>query len=320
MSPSELLIYNTCVMALSQGTFRVEAGYPEGVDLSAAIGKLIAAIHYGHPELFYVTDEIKHSYGSGAALIEMYSKYRPSDIDRMRNELKAVVDEIVTELEGVHDHFERIYALNEHFCNNITYTSRSNTETGDAYGALVIGTARCEGIAKAVKIILDRLGYKSIILHGSALIDGLDEPHAWNIAEVDGRWYQFDFTWCISRTPGDIKIPSVEYLFLTDAEMSLEHFPDVTGFPESFDNTKAFWELKKSVVRYSADFERVKPIAYGHNYRVVAKLLKKPDAAEVDEMIDIWYRNEMSGHAISRAYSYTYNELLGILTLYFLNE
>jgi len=320
MTSFELSVYNTCVAALSHGTLCFEARFPERTDFSVTLKKLLNALHYGCPELFFIDDKIKYNPENDTPTIEVRPKYPPNDFDRMYKELDEKIDKLVRKLTNIPDAVGKIFALNEYFCNNIKYVHGLSSETGDAYSALVLGVARCEGIAKAAKIILDRLGYKSIILYGTACVNGVEESHAWNIAEVDGKWYQFDFTWCISRTFNELKIPCVEYLFLTDAEMSIEHLSDVKGYPASTDTSKTFWELNKSVVRYSSDFEHLKPIAHGDNYYVVVKLQQKPSFSDVKDQVPLWYKYEMSGAVISKNYAYIYNEQIGILTLYLLNE
>jgi hypothetical protein len=321
MISSELSAYNICVSALLRGNFSCDVRHPEGIDLSIIMERLTNALQYGCLELFFIPDDVKYTTDNDVTTIEFTPpKYPLDNISKMYDELDKKINIIIKTVGSIDNSVNKILALNNYFCNNIKYTRNPTPETGDAYGALVGGAARYEGIAKAAKIIFDRLGYKSIILFGEASTDGSEELHAWNIAEIDGKWYKFDFTWCISRTITDLKIPCVEYLFLTDSEMALEHSSDIKNHPVSTDISKAFWELNKSVVRYSADFSNIKPIEHGNNYYIVAKLTKKPRHSEVKEDVFFWYNNEICGPTFSTNFSYVYNKQLGVLTLYLLNE
>lgn len=53
----------------------------------------------------------------------------------------------------------------------------------------------CQGYAKAMKIICDRLGIQSAILTGMAKSGTGEEYHMWNAIKVDGVWYALDATW-----------------------------------------------------------------------------------------------------------------------------
>ena len=113
-----------------------------------------------------------------------------------------------------------------------TITTGSNAQT--AYGALVAGTAVCNGYSRAFKAVMDKLEIPCIVVGGYSVaknshgddaetnskgkIDNMGEPHAWNyvwyinpvvLDEIDvdeepvatyaegneGRWYSYDVTW-----------------------------------------------------------------------------------------------------------------------------
>ena len=56
---------------------------------------------------------------------------------------------------------------------------------GDA--ALIDGWAVCQGYAEAYQWLLEEAGIEAKLVNGY--------NHAWNIAKIDGKWYQFDATW-----------------------------------------------------------------------------------------------------------------------------
>lgn len=56
----------------------------------------------------------------------------------------------------------------------------------------------CEGYARALKVLCDRLGIPCVLVDGWALADAeadLRAPHMWNYVELDGAWYGIDVTW-----------------------------------------------------------------------------------------------------------------------------
>ncbi len=65
----------------------------------------------------------------------------------------------------------------------------------NAYGALVRGETVCEGYARALKTVLDRLGVDNVLVQGTFADGSRLEPHMWNYVRMeDNRWYLLDAT------------------------------------------------------------------------------------------------------------------------------
>ena len=100
------------------------------------------------------------------------------------------------------------------------------------------GTAVCDGISKAMSLLLSMEGINNYKLTG--LLSGPTQiGHAWNKVMVDGRWYVADATWASDTVeatwesePGYYEMLSHKYLFLTDEEAA--NTRNVYGvYPES---------------------------------------------------------------------------------------
>lgn len=94
-----------------------------------------------------------------------------SDADKIR----AVYDYVYENVK-----YDVVHKKNEHYHLKTT-----------AYAALKNGCAVCGGYAGLVYRLLREAGISARIITGYA--DG--EYHAWNIAELDGLWYNIDVTW-----------------------------------------------------------------------------------------------------------------------------
>lgn len=87
-------------------------------------------------------------------------------------------------------------ALHDQLVRSCSYDTAAEQEQDpsspaySAYGALVNGKAVCQGYAQALKLLLSSAGIPSLYVSGTA--DG--GPHAWNMAQVGGRWYYVDAT------------------------------------------------------------------------------------------------------------------------------
>ena len=85
----------------------------------------------------------------------------------------------------------------------------------DAVGALVLGRAVCDGIAKAYKFLCDRAGIPCALVTGYDRVSG--GRHAWNALYVAGRWSHVDPTDDLPARAGDR--PSRAYFGLSDEEV-----------------------------------------------------------------------------------------------------
>ncbi len=99
------------------------------------------------------------------------------------------------------------YAHNE-IINHTTYRLENTCKKENAghirtaYGALIKGESLCEGYARAMKSVLDRLGIPCVLIQGMyQLARDQGELHMWNYVQVDGRWYGVDATMDDPITP-----------------------------------------------------------------------------------------------------------------------
>ncbi|OPL08784.1 MAG: hypothetical protein AVO33_09430 [delta proteobacterium ML8_F1] len=120
--------------------------------------------------------------------------YRDSGDTAFEDMAGRILDEALSQGMGVN---EKIRSIHDALARHITYDSEgySSGEVEDeahtAYGALVEGTAVCDGYAEAFNLLLNRAGIKSDLVIGEALGEG----HAWNLVEFEEGFYHVDLTW-----------------------------------------------------------------------------------------------------------------------------
>lgn len=91
-------------------------------------------------------------------------------------------------LQGNTD-YDKVKKIHDYIINNASYDTTYENTT--AYDILINKTSVCEGYTLiAYRLFVDS-GLESKIITG----DGDDQPHAWNIVKVDGKWYNIDLTW-----------------------------------------------------------------------------------------------------------------------------
>ncbi|MFA6736715.1 MAG: carboxypeptidase regulatory-like domain-containing protein, partial [Saccharofermentanales bacterium] len=123
----------------------------------------------------------------------------------VRTHARAFLDSSQYPDSGTHD--EKLRAINKYICETFQYDYRLfSTIPGDtddviysAYQMIsdsgAIGDyprGVCQAYAMYGYIMLKEAGYESITVSGSAVNPA--GPHAWNMVEVESKWYHIDFT------------------------------------------------------------------------------------------------------------------------------
>lgn len=96
--------------------------------------------------------------------------------------------------------YEKIRAIYDYICNNVTYDYEHLGMGGDyklqytAYAALINGTAVCNGYAALFYRMALEAGVRTRYVSGYTASDG-SGSHAWNIAGINGWFYNLDSTW-----------------------------------------------------------------------------------------------------------------------------
>lgn len=316
LSGDFLRLYNLSVENLSHGILTTHMAFASGDNVQSKLDLVIDAIIYGCPELFFIEQEIQISWAGDQLTLEFTNKYPGENVNELWDKLEAELERISSIVNKFEKPYDKLNRINQYLCARVKPVSSTRGRYGDAYGALILKEARCEGFAKAAKLIMDRCGIQSIIARGEAVARGHSEGHAWIIANCDGTDYHFDFTWNAVR--GAHSIPGIDYMFLDDHDIGIEHFPDY-DYPRCPDNSKTFWALNNGIIKYHSELSRLKIVAVKNNYVAVAKLPHKLTKYEVDNDVAGWMINELSAYSYGTSIDYSYNEALDLLVFYFIN-
>lgn len=142
-------------------------------------------------------------------------------------------------LEGLpQEPVRRVSAIHDRLLEHTVYREGAALpEDGTAYGALVNGTAVCNGFSRAFQYLCQQAGIPCCFIEGTS-IRGI--PHSWNMVELEGEWLYVDVTWDASPHPRSYH----DYFLVSLPEMAREHFPgpgapplppgDAPGYYERF--------------------------------------------------------------------------------------
>jgi transglutaminase-like putative cysteine protease len=157
-------------------------------------------------------------------LIEIEYNMDIDEIKRIKTATQDYLDDALEQIDGTMSDYEIVCAVNDYLCDTVVYPEQEPYApiTHTAYGALANGSAVCEGYACAAKLMLDALGIPCDIQFGVCHNGG---GHAWNLVQLEGRWYQMDITW------NDGSLSRSDYLLVTDDYMRQSRSWDEGDYP-----------------------------------------------------------------------------------------
>ena len=194
------------------------------------IDKVFNYVMLDHPEIFYITGYslTKYMRGQNIEKLTVAGTYTMSVEDAAKASLiiDAYVDKCLAGYSGSLDEYEKVKYVYEYLIANTEY----DLTVPDNQNILSItrdGRTVCQGYAKAMQYILNKMGVFCILCEGT--VKGA-EAHVWNIVRIDGKYYQVDATWGdasyqINNNEGGIEAPEVnyDYLCITDDEIKKTH-------------------------------------------------------------------------------------------------
>lgn len=171
--------------------------------------------------------------------------------ETVKNILGTVITEHMTD-------YEKELALHDYLITHCRYSKDtlqdSESDIYRAYGALVNQDAVCNGYAEALQLLFMCVGIRSEFVIGTA--DGID--HAWNLVELDGKWYHLDATWDDPMPDqGDDTLHA--YFNVTDEIMAVNHSWQKKDYPTA-DSMDDNYYTKNRL--YFSNFDEYKERAY----------------------------------------------------------
>lgn len=215
------------------------------------INHIFHAVTHDNPHLYYF-NQTHMDIGMtpfGSVFLPQYFCNR-EQIETYNGKIQECVNHIVTELDLLNcSDFEKEMRIHDYLCLNCTYdhealqTTKVNrlVAAHSIIGVFAKQRAVCEGIAKAMKLLLNTVDVGCIVVSGKASLFQQGE-HAWNIVKVGGQAYQLDATWDMANTKNGLV--NYDYFNLTDTAISADHF-DFVGVPECTAMDANYFQLYK---------------------------------------------------------------------------
>lgn len=259
-----------------------------------------------HPEVFYLDNNYTVSNMSSIignkVIIEV--SYSVENVDKLNekvNEINEKIDEYLKDVD-IKNLMEAEIYLHDKLAQKVKYCEYENIEDipdscHTIEGAFLNNVAVCDGMSKAIQILLSNVDIENIVVLGK-LNDG---PHAWNMVKLENNWYNLDIT-----SNKSIKIDGIvihSYFNVSDEFISKTHtFSEKEKIPKSEDITN----------KYNYYIYNNKYIEKNENFR--SRLREIIINNENSDLL------EFSTDSLENVPSITYNTILAIDSKEYLNN
>lgn len=125
--------------------------------------------------------DIENNVGSHSVYAIYYYAYNTYEQLALQDE---AVNNATSSFSGTD--YDKILAAHEYLRSRVSYVDNGSYMVQTAYRALINKEAVCEGYAKAYKLLLNSMGIECDIV--------INAEHAWNVVQLDGKWYLVDVT------------------------------------------------------------------------------------------------------------------------------
>lgn len=247
-------IYDVLTSKLSQGydsfsyelsqTLTYSSTEEANSDMQRLVARAYEAFYRDHPEVVWL-DKYGFSFSTQYYLEEgmvsvvgfsLRAGLTTSSYQSQQYALERAVSAILQNASGTD--YDKVRYFHDEILARCTYNtdavSSYDPVSCESYGALVAGSAICEGYSKAFKLLCDRSGIPCEIIGGT--VDG--EPHMWNYVQLGGSYYLVDATF--DDSPGE----SGYSYFLKGAGSVSDHLESgglLEGFSTGFSYPPLSW-------------------------------------------------------------------------------
>ena len=163
-------------------------------DVAAAV----KALHYDHPELFWITGAVRimtETRGSTVTMtITLETECPLALVPTIRGRIDAETRRFANTLPSNASSYEKVRAAYEFIILNTSYDSGAPHDQSMA-GALLDHRAVCSGDARAFCYLLRSVDVPCACVQGLARSGGISGPHLWNVVCIDGVYTHVDVTW-----------------------------------------------------------------------------------------------------------------------------
>ena len=288
----------------------------KGIFPREAFERIFAAMTKDNPLIYYLNQSVcscaSDKFGNFAICPQYF--FTQEKVKEYNRKIEKEVNSLAEKLNlTAGTDYEKEIKIHDWLCQNISYDDEGADRTKltrmiashNIIGVFAHHRAQCEGIAKAVKVLLNAVDVKCIVVTGESVKNGKRSPHAWNIVNIDGQPYHLDITWDIGAIDSDFKRIPYDYFNLSDQMIEKEHRAD-TRLPLCFSMRHNYFKMNKTTFRMKNQiFVYVeKALEAGHTelyFRLEGKYMASDMAEKVCHLIYRYFSEQgITGKRVKR--------------------
>lgn len=180
---------------------------------------MFKAVLYDNPHIFWIEHDFEYVINENSVNFIPHYRYDEFESESIKSQIDNKINYIVDIADDYSSDFEKELFIHDYICENTIYDETVDGNT--IQDVLINGKAVCEGYAKTVQILLDKLDIENYLVVGESMFEGELGPHMWNIVTIDSANYHLDATWNDNDKENDI---NYFYFNLSDDKIKEDHF------------------------------------------------------------------------------------------------
>ena len=243
MNKTQQAVYHSILAGVKK--FADEIQVP--VLLAEELYNVFFQMRLDHPEIFWVTS-FKYRYYKDSPNLIFIPEYlfEKNKILEHQKAMAARVEKLIRPAQKLSE-WEKEKYVHDFICENVRYDKLKKAYSHEIIGPLGQSVGVCEGIAKAVKVLLDALGVWCVIAICSNNPEkGIKYRHTWNIVKINGTYYHLDVTFdnSLGKDHENTEI-RYDYFNLDDQQIFRDHEPLIAPAPHCTDHDHFYYKEKK---------------------------------------------------------------------------
>ena len=243
MTKPKQAAYRSMLAGLTELTDSIQLPLLDAKELS----EVFLLLRLDHPELFWASGfHFLHYQDSPNLIMKPEYLFDKGKIKEHQKAMKSRVEKLVRPAQSLSE-WEKEKYVHDFICQNVHYDKLKKAYSHEIIGPLGQGVGVCEGIAKAVKVLLDALGVWCVIaICGNNPEKGIKYRHTWNIVRIGGTYYHLDATFDNTLGKSD-KVEDIRYDYfnLDDKQIFKDHEPLIAAAPHCTDHDHFYYKEKK---------------------------------------------------------------------------
>ena len=211
--------------------------------------------------------------------------------------LKSIITKGMSEVEKVKAVHDYIVLHTAYYENPKLRPEDYPAEVFQVEGVLLNGSAVCQGYAETFQLFMDRLGINCKVVVGKELVNLVG--HAWNMVELDGKWYHVDTTWD-DPVPDQKGRVQYKYFLITDEMLAEDHYWIKGNYPACDSKDYLYYIYEDNMISSIEKYEEKFIELYIQGERTITILYPEEGRPDLSFFFDYDYLHKVDADGTKR--------------------